>query len=1243
MKKITMLMFVFLVSFSGLFAQTNCLDWNEYVDSKNTLGTGFYTLEGGFEEKSSQTYHYSGPGNVTDVKVNGQIPNGFFGSYKVYLKVSIYNVDANNRPTSLVTPLATKIIKWYYWESSKAVHFSGGGIPVNSNFAVSVELLPLYSGQQFQVQYTGDGEGNNEDLPSTAGTSTGGNWVSLLPVKDGDLYIRPRMNHFITANFTKSATCVATSQTVNFTDQTAMTTDSMFNTISLSGYTGGKTLYNWNFGDGSPVSTLQNPSHSYSTAGVYTVSLTTTLDSWPMGGSFCSDTKTMKVSVGLNVTATSTNLTCNNDNSGSITLSASGGDNSTYLYRLSTTRWQLSSNFSGLAAGTYSIYVNDAMGCIKMGTPVTLTEPPAIIIASPVGITTATCGNSDGAMLASASGGTGALQYSLDNITYQSNGAFNGLPSGTHGLYVKDANGCIKAIRVVLNSTVSPTLTVQSFTNVSCNGGNDGTISLIGSGGTGALQYSIDGINFQSTGNFTSVSAGTYNPTIKDAAGCIGSMVCITSCNIKITEPSSITFNLSQSAALCNGSSNGQIDVLSPIGGTGTLIYSVDGVNFQSGTNFSGLAASLYTVTVKDAANCTVTDTITVTEPNTIIASVASVINLSCFQSFNGSFAVSATGGNGNYSYSVNGVNFFPSGNFNSLTEGSYNITVKDGNNCTGTTSVTLTEPAMITSTITTGNSTCGNANGTILAIAAGGSGTGYTYSIDGGSTSNGTGSFSGLIDSTYLILVTDGSSCQEVFTAIISDSDGPIIAASTSTNVTCNGGNDGSITITSVTGGTGTILYSIDGGAFQASSVLNELSAGQHTVVVKDANSCTGEVTVTLTDPSAFTIVLTGTDVTCYGGNNGSITVAAAGGAGTLAYSIDGINFQSPTTFNNLLSETYTITVRDAGGCTGTNTVTINQPTEIILSAGALNVTCKGGSDGAINANATGGTGTIQYSINGSTYQGTGSFTGLISGNYTVFARDAAGCVVVNNLSVTEPNLLVLSSVVSDVSCAGGDNGVIDIAITGGTTPYIYSWSNLKKSEDVFSLSSGTYAISVVDANGCSLTNNITVTEPLNPIVINGTITDASGATKTNGVIDITVNGGTVPYTFNWSNGDVIEDISSLLPGVYVIIVTDANNCTLTTSFTVDYPVGLTELSNEEGVTIYPNPVKDIINVELEANQLVKRVVLITMTGEAIYDETPNSNKFEVDVKFFATGLYFINIYIGNDIITKKIVINKE
>jgi len=1231
MKKITTMLIVFLLGVSGTYAQCNT-DWNDYVDSKNVGGTSSFTLDNWNEQKCSQAYHYSGPGRVLEARIQGNLVGGMSSYSHVHLKVNIYNVDANNRPTSQIG--GSRYITWYNGQTSRTVSWSGGGLYVNNNFAVVVEKTGGY--YDFNVQYTGNGESQGEDLSSGAGSSTGWNWASLDSYfgNDGDLYLYPRMRHFNTADFNASAVCgIGVNDDVDFTNTSNFTDDRMFNTITEAGYSGGEVLYAWDFGDGN-TSNLENPTHAYTAAGAYQVSLTTTIDGWNMT---CSDTKYMDVSVGLEVAGTGTDLGCNGDFSGEIDMTATGGDNSNYTYSIDGINYFSSANFTGVAAGTHDIYVMDGLGCVEMGTAVDLDEPVAIDIASPVGVTLATCGNSDGGLSGSASGGAGApYGYSLDGMTFVPSGIFTGLPGGLHTLYVEDADGCVNSVPVNIDNTTAPHLTLQSYSTINCTGGNNGTITVIGSGGTGSLTYSIDGVNYQASGVFTGLAAGVYSPSVMDAAGCIGSIP-----NIDIYEPNSMSFSLTQTQTTCFGYSDGQIDVVGINGGTGTITFSIDGVNFQSGTNFSGLTAGFYTVTLKDVVGCVSTQSINVVQPDDIIVNVDSFMDLSCFESGDGMITASAIGGNGGYMFDIGGTPQ-PSGEFSSLDADTYTISVVDVNGCTGEATQVISEPSQITANLTLGNSTCSNSNGTILAVAANGSGSGYTYSIDGGLTDNMTGMFTGLIAGTYGVLITDDAGCSEVFTAIVVDSDGPVIAGITSTQVTCNGGSDGTVTVTLVTGGTGTIEYSIDGGQFGTSNTMTGLTAGDHVVVVRDANGCTGEIIITLTEPNAISAIVTATDVDCFGAYEGSLSILAGGGQGTLAYSIDGVTFQGANQFDNLAAGTYTVTVKDAGGCSVEVTASITEPDAIGLFAAALNVSCNGGSDGAINATAIGGTGTILYSVDGVNWQTSGIFNNLPAADYDLYAVDATGCERIVQITVFQPSALTTSSNTYDVSCLGGDDGAINLTVAGGVAPYTYSWSTFQATEDIFNLYAGNYFVDVTDANGCMISDVFTIVEPATAIIVNGTTTMATGGPTDDGEIDITVTGGTAPYTYDWSNGYTVEDLIGLAPGVYTVEVTDVNGCMQTASFTVNTYAGLNSEAVIEGLIIYPNPASTLIHVKFDNTESVTNIELTDMTGKVVYEVAPNGGETSLNVETLSNGVYFLNIHTNNEILTERVVIHK-
>ncbi|HEY4798897.1 MAG TPA: PKD domain-containing protein, partial [Bacteroidia bacterium] len=884
-RKITLIAIGFFLSLLRLNAQTSCTDLNGFVDSKNIGGTGYYTLQLGFEERAAQTYHYSGPGNLTQVRVNGNYPDVHGG---VPLKITIYNVDATGRPTS---SCASTNVTWWWFNNISGymdVSFPGGGVFISKDFAVAVEVRNANPwGTSFKVKYTGDGEGRGDDHISLAGTSTGFNWSSAMNNfgKDGDLYIIPRIKHFISSKFSVNNSCVSTSTLVSFTNETEMTRDTMFNKIGMANYSGTNKFFQWNFGDGSPISNTLNPTHTYTAAGTYTVSLTSTFEGW---GNTCSDTYKKIISVGLTVNASAiNNVTCNMSCNGSVTALGSGGG-TPYLYSMNGINYQPSASFSGLCAGNYNLYIKDNAGCIKNNS-FTITQPSPIILNSSAS-TNSSCGNADGALLINASGGSGALQYKINSGSFQSSGSFTGLHSGSYTVTVKDANNCSNTTYTSVNDLGGPSWVNILHTEVSCYGLNNATITLSATGGSGILQYSVDGLPFQTSGSFYGLPAGKHPVTVKDATGCANYS------HILISQPSALSVTASAISTKCNGGNDGEINITSAIGGTGTLAYSINGTNYQSGNNFEGLAPGNFTVYVKDVAGCIATTTTTVTQPTAITASVIATA-VSCNGMLDGILNASASGGTNGYVYSIDGTHFQSDGVFSQLAAGTYTVTVKDYNECSKNNAVTITQPNPIVASITTTNSTCSNSNGGMLAVGSGGSGSGYQYSIDG-TTFIPSGSFTSLLAGMYYVIIKDGSGCENVFPANIIDSDGPKITSSSHTNVACFDGSDGSITINTVTGGTGVLQYGINGTNWQTSNVFSWLNAGVYVVSVKDAAGCLGTDTITLTQPNAFAVNTTITNATCHGGNDGSVSIYAAGGIGTLAYSIDGNIFQANNVF---------------------------------------------------------------------------------------------------------------------------------------------------------------------------------------------------------------------------------------------------------------------------------------------------------------------------------------------------------
>jgi hypothetical protein len=1210
--------------------QTYCSnDLNGFVESKNVSSTGSVQLKIGFEEKASQTYRYSGPGRIYGARVFGNHQG--FGPYSgVPLKVSIFNVDVGGRPTTAIANV--NHIWWTYPDNANGymdVTFPGG-VNVNSSFAVAVTVLNSYPyGNSFDLKYTGNLEGLEQDLASLAGTSTGGNWASALNEfnKDGDFYIVPNMTHMNVPAFSTNSNCYPTNNSISFQNSSQFSKDSMFNKIVRSNYQGSNYLYTWDFGDGSPVSHLENPTHTFTNGGAYNVTLTTKIEGWD---GICSKSYSKVLSIGLQASTTGlTNVNCFNAANGSIIAQGQFGS-SPYSFNLNGGAWQSGTSFSNLPAGNYTLHILDSKNCTSTSN-FTISQPNGISFNT-IQTTNASCGQSNGSFTCNASGGIAPLQYKLNSGSFVSNGTFSNLSAGSYQLTVKDANGCLSSTSVIINTQSGPMINVLNYTSVSCFSGSDGSISLAASGGVGNLQFSINnGSTFQSSGNFTGLTAGSYTCVVKDNATCKSyAQVIITQSPELIA--SALTFPVS-----CFGDNDGELQLTST-GGTGIHSYSLNGVNYQSSSNFDALTAGTYTVYVKDITSCIKTISVLISTPIAVNTNVL-VTDANCFGSSTGIAIASTSGGVQSYSYSINGVNYQSQNSFQNLPAGEYIVTTKDGNNCVDKDTIYISEPIEISAMVNTTNATCSSSNGSIMAVATGGTGSGYLYSMDG-ITFTPSGVFSGLSAGIKFVVIKDGSGCKNTVSGVIVSAGGPSIVSSTSQNVSCHGGNDGAISISSVSGGTGTILYSKDGVSFQTSNIFTGLTAGTYNVQVKDANGCIASIVKVITQPNPFLINTSVTNVLCHDSQTGSVIISASGGAGFFAYSLNGgFTYQSSSTFTNLNAGNYLVTIKDAANCISSEGFSISQPAAIHAIIGVLNVTCHGQNNGQINVYGSGGISPYTYSLNNGQFGSSGHFQNLLGGTfYNVNVKDANGCVASFGRFLSQPALLNLNANKNDVSCAGGNNGLISLNVSGGIAPYHYNWSTGQTGSVIQDLEAGIYSVEVTDQNGCSGTMNFTISEPLAPLVVNAVLSPATGDFSQDGAIDITVTGGTPPYSYNWSNGSEIQDQDSLNPGSYIITITDAKGCALATTFTIDKSSGLNQVNGFE-LRVFPNPANSFTKVT-SGTKIIEQISLFDISGKEVLFTKPLQSSYTFDTSNFSTGVYLLKISIEGQVFSERLII---
>ena len=439
----------------------------------------------------------------------------------------------------------------------------------------------------------------------------------------------------------------------------------------------------------------------------------------------------------------------------------------------------------------------------------------------------------------------------------------------------------------------------------------------------------------------------------------------------------------------------------------------------------------------------------------------------------------------------------------------------------------TLSATAAVTQQVACNNGTTGQ----ITVTTTGGTAP-LQYSLNGGAQQN-TAVFNGLSAGVYAVVVTDANGFTQNAGSFTLNNPAAITATTAVAfdDLTIN-----------ATGGTGALEYSLDGVAFGASNVFENLTDGIYNYTVRDANGCTatGEVAVSVSALLA-TVVPSGT-ILCNGLATGAITVTVVGGFLPYEYSIDGASFQSSNVFSGLLANTYTVTIRDANGTTATATpVTLSQPAAISANTTVLY--------NSITVIAAGGTGTLTYAINGGTPQSSAVFNGLANGNYTVTVTDANGCTQTTTATVDVAALVMLNvtSIIQD-PCTG----IADITIEaqGGVPPLEYSLDNTNwQSSAVFAnINPGVFTPYVRDAAGTVVAGTaITVVQPVPP---------SATATVTGNDISIAATGGLAPYTFTLPSGqsNTTGIFENLLSGNYTALVSDANGCTTPVSFSVNY-----------------------------------------------------------------------------------------
>ena len=849
------------------------------------------------------------------------------------------------------------------------------------------------------------------------------------------------------------------------------------------------------------------------------------------------------------------NISCNGATDGTIDLAISGGSLN-YYYKWSTisgsTVNSTAKNQRNLSAGEYQIIVTDDNNC-ELTKIIILKEPSVLIIEETH--TNNTC--------FSDAKGTINIQVTqesvADYICEITGTDFNGLPytdtqilvngtytfenllAGTYALVLTDANACFESLQNIEITQPDAAFIIQNFdlTDVDCNGNDNGSIELTVTGGTPNFTFAWTGPN-----NFTSISENIYNLIPGDYSVIIldASKICKIKKTYSISAPDLITiigvisdfngFGLSSYESM-----DGSIDVTIS-GGVENYILnwtSDDGMGLNpTSEDQTGLAAGTYTLLVTDKNNCTEEIAFEITQPKPLLISTFTE-NIACFEDNNGSITVNIDQESvADYSFTISGTDYLGNIYTNSLTQ------------------------------------------------------------------KNKSHTFNNLFAGTYKILVQDANASSKTIEnlVVLQPSKALEITGIITQNISCKGSKNGSIDI-EVDGGTPNYKYEWTGpnGFSEKTQDISKLAPGNYHLLLMDkTNICKLEKLFIVTEPEALTAVgeisnYNGYGVKCNAGNDGFIKMTINGGTEKYTYdwtTLDGSGIiQNNKDQENLTSGTYQVIISDSQGCVVEKEYVITAPIALTIKEQHSNVVCFGTSEGSITITLSPSIASFTYTLTGIDYLGnpykevqilndiTYTFKNLKAGGYTVEIQDANGCGgTITNLLISQPlEPITLVPTFSnyngiEISCKGADDGKIAIDITGGTTfptieKYIVNWTGPNNfsatSKTIENLEPGTYLLEIIDALNCTLTQEFEIREPTEISIKTDVLKMISCFGNNDGLISITTGGGIGTHQYVWTKDgapfSLTQDISNLEPGMYVISITDSNNCSIDKYFEIIEP----------------------------------------------------------------------------------------
>jgi gliding motility-associated-like protein len=657
--------------------------------------------------------------------------------------------------------------------------------------------------------------------------------------------------------------------------------------------------------------------------------------------------------------------------------------------------------------------------------------------------------------------------------------------------------------------------------------------------------YDIEDLLHNPTTEFNAaphVVTYTVTPKLTSYLGCSNGPTVIAEVTV---HPTPYTFFSYVDNVHCYQEANGEATVTAFNTSPNIFTYQWNDPLNQTTAYADSLDVGTYIVTVTDNQQCVTYDTVTITQPDLLVASIDSSENVTCFGWTDGWAYASAEGGNGGYNYLWTPGDYTTS-YIKDIGGNQYTVKVTDIRGCSDSTIVSIRESAGITASVSITPVRCyGENNGVLSAFAP--QANSFDWYSSETSTYLGSGAtISNLSPGEYKVVIADERGCSITIDKNIIEQPDSLIATVTNDTISCAGSADG-ITISTVSGGN-TLLghdYMYNWSTGETTSFLFDLSGGQYVLTVSDWLGCVATDTAFIYEPPLFESFITKTDVTCFGDNNGTIELTASGGNGDYHYEWN--TTDTTTILTDLLAGTYTVTISDRLGCEIYDTTIITEPDEIIATINKTDIQCFGFNNGTANVDITGGNG--GYSITWSNGSTEDTITGLVQGTYYVDIVDINGCDASDTVEISQPTEIQNNLQKTNITCFGFNNGQISVNPVGGITPYTYSWSHdtLITVNSLTDLGPGPYTVYVTDSNDCVIASDVELTQP-DPLIASINKTDITCFGDDDGSIAIDMYGGTPAYNYTWSNGTTASSEMWLGKGFYSINITDAQDCKVDT-----------------------------------------------------------------------------------------------